>query len=138
MKKPVGVDMHSVAWMELQNGGYVLPVPNMVYRISRPLADGTVYLRKNKKCSQSPMPLQFIFDFVYQDLMKNHKKARHIWDRERRHYWDTEKVSAAQADLIRKLAPDYAIDAQTMTRGDASALIQTLLYVKNAEDGKAG
>lgn len=83
------------------------------------------------------MPLQFIFDYVYEDLKKHHGKARHIWDKERRRYWDTEKISAAQTNLIHKLAPDYSIDTQKMTRGDASSLIQTLLYMKN-DEGKAG
>ncbi len=137
MEKSIGVEMNGVAWTELSNGGYILPVPNMVYRISRPLADGTVYLWKNKKCSKKPMPLQFIFDYVYEDLKKHHGKARHIWDKERRRYWDTEKISAAQTNLIHKLAPDYSIDTQKMTRGDASSLIQTLLYMKN-DEGKAG
>jgi len=128
MEKGVGVDMHNVAWVALQQGGYILPIPNVVYRISRPLQDGTVYLRKNKACSKSPMPLQFVFDYVYQDLAHKHANCRHIWDKEQRRYWDKQRITNEQYALIHKLAPDYHVDAKKMTRGDASALIQILLY----------
>ena len=105
-----------------------MPIPNVVYRISRPLQDGTVYLRKNKACSKSPMPLQFVLDYVYQDLVHRHASCRHIWDKEQRRYWDKQRITNEQYSLIRKLAPDYQVDTKKMTRGDASALIQILLY----------
>lgn len=131
MEKEIGVDAHDVAWTTLNSGGMVLPVPGMVYRVSAPLADGTVYLWKNKKCSKSPMPKQFIFDFVYTDLCKRHAAARHIWDKGKRKFWDREKATKAQLSLISKLAPGYRIDTQYLTRGDASALIQYFIYEKD-------
>ena len=137
MEQPTGTDMHDVAWLSLPSGGYVLAVPGMVYRISRPLADGTVYLRKNKKCSKAPMPQQFIFDFVYTDLDKNHKKYRHIWDKACRKYWDSNPATAQQLALITRIAPKQVIDISKLTRGDASQLIQCLLYAQGAVNRSA-
>lgn len=137
MDKGKGVDLHNVAWVELKNGGYILPVPNVVYRVSAPDADGNVYLRKNKKCSKSAVPPQFVFDFVFQDLQKNHPRDRHIWDKSKRHVWDSQPITNQQVELIRRLAPDYTVRTKKMTRGDASRLIQLLLYKKDElEEGK--
>lgn len=132
MTQPTGTDMHDVAWIALPGGGFVLAVPGMVYRISRPLANGTVYLRRNKKCSKSPMPPQFIFDYVYTDLAKKHKKYRHIWDKTRRKYWDKNPATAQQLALIARISEGQAIDTEKLTRGDASQLIQFLLYAQSA------
>ena len=131
MEKEIGVDTHDVAWTVLNSGGMVLPVPGMVYRISAPLPDGSVYLWKNKKCSKNAMPRQFIFDFVYTDLSKRHAAARHIWDKNKRKFWDREKATPSQISLIAKLAPGYNLDTQYLTRGDASALIQYFIYEKD-------
>lgn len=138
MEKGKGVDLHGVAWVELKNGGYILPVPNMLYRISAPDEAGNVFLRKNKKCSKAAVPPQFVFDFVYQDLQKNHPHDRHIWDKSKRHVWDHQPITNQQYALIRRLAPDYKIDAQKMTRGDASRVIQLLLYKKDELEEGAG
>lgn len=132
MTHPTGTDMHDVAWLALPGGGFVLAVPGMVYRISRPLANGTVYLRKNKKSSKAPMPQQFIFDYVYTDLEKKHKKYRHIWDKTRRKYWDNNPATAQQLALIARVAPGQFADTDKLTRGDASQLIQFLLYAQSA------
>lgn len=138
MDKGKGVDLHGVAWVALKNGGYILPVPNMVYRISAPDEAGNVFLRKNKKCSKAAVPPQAVFDFVYQDLQKNHPQDAHIWDTSKRHYWDAQPVTTPQLALIRRLAPDYSIDTKKMTRGDASRLIQLLLYKKDElEEGES-
>lgn len=138
MDKGKGVDLHGVAWVELKNGGYILPVPNMVYRISAPDEAGNVFLRKNKKCSKAAVPPQLVFDYAYQDLQKNHPQDAHIWDTSKRHYWDTQPVTTPQLTLIHRLAPDYSIDAKKMTRGDASRLIQLLLYKKDElEEGES-
>lgn len=133
MDKGVGVDMHEVAWIALKNGGYILPIPNVIYRISKPLPDGTVYLRRNKACAKAALPQQYIFDWVYQDLKAKHKSQRHIWDKTQRRYWDKQPITSAQIDLIHRLAPDYKINTKAMKRGEASALIQSLLYVKEEE-----
>lgn len=123
-----GYTMHDVAWIALKDGGYILPIPNVVYRISKPLPNGMVYLRKNKNCSKSAVPLQFVFDYVYQDLRQKHAKYQHIWDKKQRYKWDTQPITSQQLTLIRKLAPDYKIDTKKMTRGDASRVIQLLTY----------
>lgn len=132
MTHPTGTDMHDVAWLALPGGGFVIAVPGMVYRISRPLADGTVYLCRNKKCSKASMPLQYIFDYVYTDLAKKHKKYRHIWDKTRRKYWDKNPATAQQLALIAHVAPGQFADTDKLTRGDASQLIQFLLYAQSA------
>ena len=137
MMQPTGTDMHDVAWLALPSGGYVLAVPGMVYRISRPLADGTVYLRKNKKCSKAPMPQQFVFDYVYLDLEKKHEKYKHIWDRTRRKYWDKNPATTQQLALIARIAHGQMIDISKLTRGDASQLIQCLLYAQGAVNRSA-
>ena len=131
MEKEIGVDTHDVAWSVLSNGGMVLCLPGMVYRISAPLNDGTVYLWKNKRCSKSAMPRQIVFDYVYMDLNKRHASAKHLWDKSKRKFWDREKATEAQLSLISKLAPKYKIDTQYLTRGDASALIQYFIYEKD-------
>lgn len=137
LDKGKGVDLHDVAWVELKNGGYILPIPNMVYRVSAPDDAGNVYLRKNKKCSKNAVPPQFVFDYVFQDLQKNHPHDRHIWDKSSRHVWDHQPITNQQYALIHRLAPDYKIDAKKMTRGDASRLIQLLLYKKDElEEGE--
>ena len=139
MDKGIGVDMHDIAWIALRNGGYILPIPNVIYKISKPLPDGTVYLRRNKACSKTALPQQYIFDWVYQDLKAKHENCRHIWDKSQRRHWDNQPVTSAQISLIRRLAPDYKIDTKNMRRGEASALIQNLLYAKEeAEDAKEG
>ena len=130
MDKGIGVDMHDIAWIALKNGGYILPIPNVIYKISKPLPDGTVYLRRNKACSKTALPQQYIFDWVYQDLKAKHENCRHIWDKSQRRHWDNQPVTSAQISLIRRLAPDYKIDTKNMRRGEASALIQNLLYAK--------
>lgn len=130
LDKGKGVDLHGVAWIHLKNGGYVLRVPNMVYRISAPDQNGCVYLRKNKKSAKSPMPPQFVLDYVYQDLCKNHPHDKHIWDAKKRRIWDNQPATDAQVALIQKLNKDCNIDIHKMTRGDASGLIQTLLYCR--------
>ena len=47
-----GVTTHDVAWITLKDGGYILPIPTVTYRISKPLTNGMVYLRKNKSVLQ--------------------------------------------------------------------------------------
>lgn len=79
-----------------------------------------VYLRKNKACSKSAVPLQFALDYVYQDLKQKHAKYQHIWDKKQRYKWDRQPITNEQIALIHKLAPDYKIDTHKMTRGDAS------------------
>lgn len=139
MDKGIGVDMHDIAWIALKNGGYILPIPNVIYKISKPLPDGTVYLRRNKACAKTALPQQYIFDWVYQDLKAKHENCRHIWDKSQRRHWDNQPVTSAQISLIRRLAPDYKIDTKNMKRGEASALIQNFLYAKEeAEDAKEG
>ncbi len=137
IEKGISNDMHNVAWVKFKNGSYLLAVPNVVYKISKPMKDengkDVHFLYRNKKSSKSPMDLQFLFDFVYSDLKKNHKKNRHIWDKTVRSYWDKDSPSEAQINLIKKLAPDYNIDTGKMTRGEASMLIQSLIYIKNME-----
>ena len=139
MDKGIGVDMHDIAWIALKNGGYILPIPNVIYKISKPLPDGTVYLRRNKACAKVALPQQYIFDWVYQDLKAKHENCRHIWDKSQRRHWDNQPVTSAQISLIRRLASVYKIDTKNMRRGEASALIQNLLYAKEeAEDAKEG
>ena len=72
--------------------------------------------------------MQFVFDYVYQDLKQKHAQQQHIWDKKQRYKWDRQPISNEQVTLIKKLAPDYQIDTKKMTRGDASRLIQVLLY----------
>ena len=112
----------------LKDGGYILPIPTVTYRISKPLTNGMVYLRKNKACSKSAVPLQFALDYVYQDLKQKHAKYQHIWDKKQRYKWDRQPITNEQIALIHKLAPDYKIDTHKMTRGDASRAIQLLTY----------
>lgn len=123
-----GVTTHDVAWIALKDGGYILPIPTVTYRISKPLTNGMVYLRKNKACSKSAVPLQFALDYVYQDLKQKHAKYQHIWDKKQRYKWDRQPITNEQIALIHKLAPDYKIDTHKMTRGDASRAIQLLTY----------
>ena len=92
---------------------------------------GIFFKCKNKKCAKNAMPPQFVFDYVFQDLQKNHPHDRHIWDKSSRHVWDHQPITNQQYTLIHRLAPDYKIDAKKMTRGDASRLIQLLLYKKD-------
>lgn len=123
-----GYTMHDVAWIALKDGGYILPIPNVTYRISKPLTNGMVYLRKNKNCSKTAVPLQFVFDFVYQDLKQRHSQQKHIWDKRQRYKWDHQPITSEQVKLIRKLAPDYKLNTHKMTRGDASRIIQCIIY----------
>ncbi len=133
----MGADMHDVAWIPLTTGGYLLPIPGVTYKISKPLTDGTVFLYKNKKSAKSPMPLQFIFDWVYQDLRQKHANAKYIWCKSERKRWDNQPITREQVTLIKKLAPDYKINTKKTTRGDASAIIQNLLYIRQAGDSNA-
>ena len=133
----MGADMHDVAWIPLTTGGYLLPIPGVTYKISKPLTDGTVFLYKNKKSAKSPMPLQFIFDWVYQDLRQKHANAKYIWCKSERKRWDNQPITHEQITLIKKLAPDYKINNKKTTRGDASAIIQNLLYIRQAGDKNA-
>ena len=111
-----GYTTHDVAWLDVKGGGRILPLPNVVYRISKPLPNGMVYLRKNKKCSRCAVPLQFVLDYVYQDLKQNHPQQQHIWDKKQRYKWDRQPITSEQISLIHKLAPDYKIDTKKMTR----------------------
>lgn len=123
-----GYTMHDVAWIALKDGGYILPIPNVTYRISKPLTNGMVYLRKNKNCSKTAVPLQFVFDFVFQDLKQKHSQQQHIWDKKQRYKWDHQPITSEQVKLIKKLDPDYKLDTHKMTRGDASRIIQCIIY----------
>lgn len=107
-----GYTTHDVAWLDVKGGGRILPLPNVVYRISKPLPNGMVYLRKNKKCSRCAVPLQFVLDYVYQDLKQNHPQQQHIWDKKQRYKWDRQPITSEQISLIHKLAPDYKIGHQ--------------------------
>ena len=138
MEKDIGYDLHDVAWTKQPDGGYLLALPNLKYRITKPLEDGTAYLWRNKKCSKKPMPLQFLFDYVYQDLAAKHKNIRRLWDTHRRKQWDGEKPTEAQNKLIRQLSPGLNLETKQMTRGDASHLIQTLLYAKSRTKQQKG
>lgn len=131
-----GYTTHDVAWLDVKGGGRILPLPNVVYRISKPLPNGMVYLRKNKKCSRCAVPLQFVLDYVYQDLKKNHPQQQHIWDKKQRYKWDRQPITSEQISLIHKLAPDYKIDTKKMTRGDASRVIQLLAYAPKEQDAQ--
>lgn len=135
MNKGIQYDFHGVAWTEQPDGGYLLALPNLKYHIPKPLEDGTAYLWRNKKSSKSPMPLQYLFDFAYQDLNANHKNIRRLWDTKRRKQWDGAKATEAQCRLIQQLSPGKDLDTSQLTRGDASNLIQTLLYAKNRAKG---
>ena len=94
-----------------KDGGYILPIPTVTYRISKPLTNGMVYLRKNKACSKSAVPLQFALDYVYQDLKQKHAKYQHIWDKKQRYKWDRQPITNEQIALstswprITKLTP---------------------------------
>ncbi|MEG2842725.1 MAG: hypothetical protein RR900_04520, partial [Ruthenibacterium sp.] len=123
-------DAHGVNWFTLPDGGEILTIPGVTYRIEPPDDGNNVLLHKNKHVTNAPMPVQFIYDFVYQDLKKNHAIAKHVWLKEENKYWNNERLTDKQLQLINKLAPDYKVDANHMTRGDASALIKTLLYGK--------
>lgn len=138
MEKDIGYDLHDVAWTKQPDGGYLLALPNLKYRITKPLEDGTAYLWRNKKSSKKPMPLQFLFDYVYQDLAAKHKNIRRLWDTHRRKQWDREKPTEAQNKLIRQLSPGLNLETKQMTRGDASHLIQTLLYAKSRTKQQKG
>lgn len=138
MEKDIGYDLHDVAWTKQPDGGYLLALPNLKYRITKPLEDGTAYLWRNKKGSKSPMPLQFLFDYVFQDLNAKHKNIRRLWDTHRRKQWDGEKPTEAQNKLIRQLSPGLNLETKQMTRGDASHLIQTLLYAKSRTKQQKG
>lgn len=131
-----GCTTHDVAWLDVKGGGRILPLPNVVYRISKPLPNGMVYLRKNKKCSRCAVPLQFVLDYVYQDLKQNHPQQQHIWDKKQRYKWDRQPITSEQISLIHKLAPDYKIDTKKMTRGDASRVIQLLAYAPKEQDAQ--
>lgn len=131
-----GYTTHDVAWLDVKGGGRILPLPNVVYRISKPLPNGMVYLRKNKKCSRCAVPLQFVLDYVYQDLKQNHPQQQHIWDKKQRYKWDRQPITSEQISLIHKLAPDYKIDTKKMTRGDASRVIQLLAYAPKEQDAQ--
>lgn len=133
VEKGVGFDLHDVAWIKLENGGYLLQIPGVTYRISKPLIDGNVYLHKNKICSKMPMPTQFILDWVYQDLKQKHANVSYLWNKSERRRWDNQLVSSEQISLIKRLAPDYKINPKKMTRGDASCIIQNLLHVQKSE-----
>ena len=113
----MGADMHDVAWIPLTTGGYLLPIPGVTYKISKPLTDGTVFLYKNKKSAKSPMPLQFIFDWVYQDLRQKHANAKYIWCKSERKRWDNQPITREQVTLIKKLAPDYKINTKRQHAG---------------------
>lgn len=95
-----------------------------------------IYLRKNKKCSRCAVPLQFVLDYVYQDLKQNHPQQQHIWDKKQRYKWDRQPITSEQISLIHKLAPDYKIDTKKMTRGDASRVIQLLAYAPKEQDAQ--
>ena len=131
-----GYTTHDVAWLDVKGGGRILPLPNVVYRISKPLPNGMVYLRKNKKCSRCAVPLRFVLDYVYQDLKQNHPQQQHIWDKKQRYKWDRQPITSEQISLIHKLAPDYKIDTKKMTRGDASRVIQLLAYAPKEQDAQ--
>ena len=133
MEKEPDTDKHDVAWLKKPNGGYVLALPGMLYRISKPCENGRVFLYKNKKSSRSPVELQFVFDFVYQDLKKNHDKQKNLWDTKLRRTWATGKATNAQCELIKKLAPDFT-DTSLLTKGDASMLINELLYLQKESE----
>lgn len=49
-----GYTTHDVAWLDVKGGGRILPLPNVVYRISKPLPNGMVYLRKIKSAPDVP------------------------------------------------------------------------------------
>lgn len=95
-----------------------------------------INLRKNKKCSRCAVPLQFVLDYVYQDLKQNHPQQQHIWDKKQRYKWDRQPITSEQISLIHKLAPDYKIDTKKMTRGDASRVIQLLAYAPKEQDAQ--
>lgn len=63
------------------------------------------------------MPLQFIFDWVYQDLRQKHANAKYIWCKSERKRWDNQPITHEQITLIKKLAPDYKINTKKTTRG---------------------
>ncbi|MCM1296038.1 MAG: DEAD/DEAH box helicase [Muribaculaceae bacterium] len=133
--KGIGSDMHDVAWTKQEDGGFILRLPGITYRITAPLEDGAAYLWRGKKCSKAPMPPQFLFDFVFTDLMENHANTRSVWDKSQRKRWDGQPPTEAQRKLILQLSPGYDLAAAKLTRGDASALIQTLLYAQSKRRG---
>lgn len=135
VEKGIGNDMHDVAWTKQDDGGFILRVPGTTYRITAPLEDGTAYLWRNKKSSKAAMPLQFLYDFVFNDLVANHANTRSVWDKSQRKRWDGSPPTDAQKKLIRQLSPGYDLDTTKLTRGDASALIQTLIYTQNKKKG---
>ena len=79
------------------------------------------------------MKLQAAFDRTVTELRKKHSSQALLWKKEYRAKWANQKATASQRQLLEKLCPSSG-DFSLLTKGDASILINHLLYRKKGED----
>ncbi len=132
MDKGILYNSHDVNWQRLTNGNMVVAIPSTTYIIDEPDSEGNVLLNRNSKYAKSRMDLQYIYDYVYVELTKNHSRYEHLWSKEKRKYIDNAKATQKQIDLILKLDPKFG-DVSKLSCGDASIIIKELLYGNSAK-----
>lgn len=108
-----GYDMHGVNYFRMPDGSLVLSEPKLII----PAEDSLGRIMWQGR----PEPAQKVFDVVYEDLRKNYKDKRAIWDLNLTRSWGNSPATEKQKILIRKYVPNC--DVEVLTKFEAAQIL---------------
>ena len=106
-------DMHGVNYFRMPDGSLVLSEPKIIL----PPEDSLGRIKWNGQLE----PAQKVFDVVYEDLRRNHKNKRALWDLNLTRQWGNSEATDKQKALIRKKLPDF--DVSSLTKFEAAQIL---------------
>ncbi len=116
---------HDVAWFRMPDGSMVLSLPGR--RMKIPPQDA---LGMTRTAAGEAVTMQKALDMAYQWLCSHEADARPIWDNRSVKRWGSSVASESQISLIRRIYGDDGIDLNTLTKGQASMILNRLLGEK--------
>jgi hypothetical protein len=108
-----GYDMHGVNYFRMPDGSLVLSEPKLII----PAEDSLGRIMWQGRAE----PAQKVFDVVYEDLRKNYKDKRAIWDLNLTRSWGNSPATEKQKVLIRKYVPNC--DVEVLTKFEAAQIL---------------
>ena len=106
-------DMHGVNYFRMPDGSLVLSEPKIIL----PPEDSLGRIKWNGQLE----PAQKVFDVVYEDLRRNHKNKRALWDLNLTRQWGNSEATDKQKALIRKKLPEF--DVSSLTKFEAAQIL---------------
>lgn len=118
-------DTHDVAWFKMPDGSMVLSLPER--RMVIPPQDE---LGNTRTAAGATVSMQKALDMAYAWLCENESSTRQLWDNKAVKRWGKAPASTAQINLVQRIYKDNGIDFDTLTKGQASMILNRLLNGK--------